>query len=119
MRKREKGGGRGGLGRNDVADSCRKHGRAWHGGDGSAMSRDRIGLLCHEVRDEVRKLTVKGDVKLLPSPLAGLRLLLQLSVHAGVLRVRAPPALLFHLDSSIHGNSSRCGVHVSVTVGKY
>lgn len=107
MRKREEGGGRGGLGRDDVADPRGEHSRAWRSRD-----RHRCGLLGDEVRDEVGKLAVEGDVEFLPP-----RLLPLLSVHAGVLGVRAPPALLFHLDSSIHGGWG--GARISVTSSKY
>lgn len=74
------------MGGHNVADPCREHGWVQRRRDGDGLSCDRIGLLSDEVRNEVRKLAVKGDVKLLPLTLAGLRpLLLQVCVHAGVL----------------------------------
>lgn len=130
VRKGEEGGGGRGLGGNHVADPRREHGRVWHGsGGGGGVSCDGIGLLGDEVRDEVRELAVEGDVELLPSTLAGLRLLLQVCVHAGVLRVVAPPTLLLHLDGrrrqlgGVHGDSSGGGVivqrHVSCSICKH
>lgn len=86
MRKGEEGGGGCWLGGHHVADPRWEHGRVWRCGHGGRLSCDGIGLLSDEVRDKVRKLAVKGDVKLLLLTLTGLRpLLLQVCVHAGVL----------------------------------
>lgn len=62
------------------------------------------GLVCDEVRHEVRKLAVEGDVKLLPSLFALLHFLLlplQLRVHASLLHVVARSHFLFHLSGSL------------------